>query len=101
MYKYLKGRSKEDRSKFCPMPTDSTRGCRHTLVHRGFYLNTKKHFSAVQIQEQLTEVDLRGSGFSIPGGLQEPPGQGSGQSALSAQAGELSQHVSGIALRDQ
>ena len=50
MYKYLKGRCKEDRARLFPVvPSARTRDNGNTQKHRRFCLNIRKHFFTVRV----------------------------------------------------
>lgn len=83
VYRYLIGRSKEDSLKRQVAPSKGTRGNRHKLKYKKFYLNTRKIFLYCEndrILKQIAQVPCR---VSILGHIQNLTGYNPKQSPLS------------------
>lgn len=64
VYKYLRGRCREDGARFSPMPSDRTRHNRHKLKHRKLHLNLRKSFLTLRVTKPWNR---------LPGELVECP----------------------------
>jgi len=73
------------------VPSDRTRGNGHKLKHRKFCLNMRKSFFTLKVTEHWSWLPKGGCEFSFSGDIQDPPGQGPVQPAVSdpASAGLL------------